>query len=996
MAQFRTTVLLIVVLCGFSVVAQTPDTATLQGTVADPSRAVVGGAHITVINETTGLTRAVDSDSMGRFALAGLPGAGAYTVSVTKDTFATAQSSHVQLTPGSRAIITLTLEVAGQTSVVTVEGAATGLRIDQPQLGINLTAEQMQQTPLLNRRITGLPLLDSANRPAINQGDIFMNEVLITTNGAGRRQAWFEVDGTNSIDMWGRQTIFTNIPLMAVDGMSVLTNAFTPQYGVGTGSVVNIVTRSGGNDYHGQLLELWRPAATEASLSGFTTSNAASGNDITSDTLGQTALAISGPFLSQKTHFFLAGEWNREAKASPVSSPLAPGSFVGHYRGWLGLLRLDHQINDANNAFLRVNFDNFTDTNPNGIVGGASLPNVARTFHRRTYSGELGETATLSPRLVNNLRLQFQLASPITEFDPVVYSTQFVVPISAGGTFTSGTSQNALLMNRQYELSETLSISRGRHQIDIGGSVIDAHNGGNSKEFGGPIFLGKFTYNTCTQSPAVCESAAFLNNINNVANYQQSFGNQNYTVDDQLAGIFAQDSYRTSHRLSVNAGLRYERQTFTNATRNFGPRVGFVYDVLGTGNTIFRAGYGIYHSQIVDNSFASYALGEPSGVFTYTATPGQVGFPTSITAAPLPAFPPGGAVPVRSLYVRPGQLAYLAQWFPTNVLNGYPNAMLNPYSQQWTASLEQQLTSTWTLSLDYVGAHTLRIIRPLDVDGPSPFIRTMPGTTTVKLDSSFNPIPDTGNVRTAQQANCSRPYWIYWYKQNGGTCNPTTNAGVSPPYSVIQTDVNNGYLHYNALDLNLAHRFASGFQMLASYTWSHTLDNVDPDTTSQNPNDTNFTQHQEYGPAIYDQRHRFVLSGVYIIPVVKVHFGGVGTVGSGLPYNIVAGTTNSGNTGATTDRSVINGAVIGRNAGRGNGQYSVDPFLSRAFPLYRDRVTLDLRAEAFNFLNHANFVGYSGTYGNGTTPGPGFGAPLVGVTSQLTARAMQFSAKVSF
>jgi Carboxypeptidase regulatory-like domain/TonB dependent receptor len=996
MSRFCAAVLSIAILSSACLVAQTPDTATLQGAITDSSHAVISGAHVTITNETTGLTRAVDSDSTGRFTLAGLPVAGDYTVSITKDGFATAQTAHIQLAPGSTAIITPTLKAAGETSVLIVEGTATGLRVDQPQLGINLTTEQMQQTPLLNRRITGLPLLESANRPAINQGDIFMNEVLITTNGAGRRQAWFEVDGANSIDMWGRQTIFTNIPLMALDEMAVLTNAFTADYGGGTGSVINIVTRSGSNNYHGQFLELWRPAATEASLSGFTTSNAASGNDITSDTLGQTAVAVSGPLLSQKTHFFLAGEWNREAKASPVTSPLAPGAFVGHYRGWLGLLRLDHQINDSNNAFLRVNFDNFTDTNPNGIVGGASLPNVARTFHRRTYVGELGETATLSPRLVNNLRLQFQLGSPITEFDPVVFGTQFVVPISSGGTFTSGTSQNALLMNRQYELSETLSISRGRHQIDLGASIIDSHNGGNSKEFGGPIFLGKFTYNTCTQAPSICESSAFLNNINNVANYQQSFGNQNYTVDDQFIGIFAQDNYRATRRLTMNLGLRYERQTLTNATLNFAPRVGFVYDAFGTGNTIFRSGYGIYHSQIVDNSFASYALGEPSGVFTYTATPGQLGFPTNIAAAPLPAFPPGGAVPIRSLYVRPGQSAYLSQWFPTSALNGYPSAMLNPYSQQWTGGIEQRLASTWTMSLDYVGAHTLRIIRPLDVDGPSPFIRTMTGTTTVKLDSNFNPIPGTGNVRTAQQANCSRSYWISWYKQNGGACNPITNAGATPPYSVIQTDVNNGYLHYNALDLNISHRFSSGLQMLASYTWSHTLDNVDPDTTSQNPNDTNFTQHQEYGPAIYDQRHRFVLSGVYIIPVVKVHFGGVGTFGSGLPYNIVTGTTNSGNTGGTTDRPVINGAVIGRNTGRGNGQYSVDPFVSRAFPLYRDRVVLDLRAEAFNVLNHANFVGYSGTYGNGTIPGVGFGAPLPGVTSQLPARAMQFSAKVSF
>ena len=979
MSRLCAVVLSIASLSFASLVAQTPDTATLQGAITDPSRAVVSGARVTVTNESTGLTRAVDSDSKGRFILAGLPVAGAYTVSITKDGFAAAQTEHVQLAPGSTAIITPTLKVAGETSVITVEGTATGLRVDQPQLGINLTTEQMQQTPLLNRRITGLPLLDSANRPAINQGDIFMNEVLITTNGAGRRQAWFEVDGANSIDMWGRQTIFTNIPLMALDEMAVLTNAFTAYYGGGTGSVVNIVTRSGTNNYHGQLLELWRPAATQASLSGFTTSNAASGNDITSDTLGQTALAVSGPLLSQKTHFFLAGEWNREAKASPVTSPLAPGTFVGHYRGWLGLLRLDHQINDSNNAFLRLNFDDFTDTNPNGIVGGASLPSVARTFHRRTYVGELGETATLSPRLVNNLRLQFQLGSPITEFDPVIYGTQFVVPISSGGTFTSGTSQNALLMNRQYELSETLSISRGRHQIDVGASIIDSHNGGNSKEFGGPIFLGKFTYNTCTQAPSICESPTFLNNIKNVANYQQSFGNQNYTVDDQFIGAFAQDNYRATSRLTLNLGLRYERQTLTNATLNFAPRVGFVYDVYGTGNTIFRSGYGIYNSQVVDNSFASYALGEPSGVFTYTATPGQVGFPTSIAAAPLPAFPPGGVVPIRSLYVRPGQSAYLSQWFPTSALIGYPSAMLNPYSQQWTAGIEQRLASTWTLTLDYVGAHTLRIIRPLDVDGPSPFIRTAQNQT-----------------RTAQAANCTRPYWAYFYSHSGGTCDPIKNAGAVPLYSVIQTDVNNGYLHYNALDLNISHRFSSGFQMLASYTWSHTLDNVDPDTTSQNPNDTNFTQHQEYGPAIYDQRHRFVLSGVYIIPVVKINLGGVGTFGSGLPYNIVTGTTNSGDTGGTTDRPVINGAVIGRNAGRGNGQYSVDPFVSRAFPLYRDRVVLDLRAEAFNVLNHQNFVGYSGTYGNGNTPGVGFGAPLPGVTSQLPARAMQFIVKVSF
>jgi hypothetical protein len=250
-------------------------------------------------------------------------------------------------------------------------------------------------------------------------------------------------------------------------------------------------------------------------------------------------------------------------------------------------------------------------------------------------------------------------------------------------------------------------------------------------------------------------------------------------------------------------------------------------------------------------------------------------------------------------------------------------------------------------------------------------------------------------VRTAQAANCTRPYWIYWYSQNNATCNPAKATNPQPPYSTIQTDVSDGFLNYNALDVNLSHVFSHGFSMLASYTWSHTLDNVDPDTTSQNPNDANFTGYEEYGNAIYDQRHRFVLSGLYTAPW-KIRIGGVTTLASGLPYNLTTGVTNNGDTGGTTARPVINGVVVGRDTGRGGPIYSVDPFVARAFPIYKERVQVDLRAEAFNALNHANFVGYNGTWGNGATPGTGFGQPLAGITNQLPARMMQFSARVSF
>jgi hypothetical protein len=956
--------------------AQTPDTATIHGQVVDQSRAPVAGVHVSARNAQTGLERAAQSDSSGNFSMAGLSVAGAYDIAASKDGFAEANLKAVTLAGGATAELNFQLNVAGGQTQITVTGVAGQVRTDAPQLGTLLDTAQVEETPLLSRRITALPMLNAANRPAINQGDVFMNQNLFTTNGAGRRQASFVVDGSTGNDSWGRQTIFSAIPLTSVQEMAVMTNAFSAEYGGSTGSVVNIVTKSGGNKFHGEMLELWRPADTAAALSGFTTTNATSGNQLTSDSLGQSSAALTGP-VAGGAYFAVNGEFSREDKGSPVTSPIAPGVFVGHYRGWLGLVRLDRQIDSRNNLFFRGNLDGFHDTNPNGAVGGNNLPTVDRVFRRRTYSTELGETAVLSPSLLNNVRLQFQLASPITQFDPVVNGTQSQVPISTGGTFTTGTSQSALLMNRQYQVNDTLSTVRGRHQMKFGGDTVHSHTGGNSKEFGGPIYLGQFVYNTCTQPLAVCESSPYLGNIANVRTYTQSYGNARYTVDDTLWSLFVQDDIQLRPGLTVNIGLRYERQTFTDSRKNFAPRAGFSYNLRGDGRTVIRGGFGIYYSQIVDNSAANWALTGPAGVFNYTASPGQAGFPASVAAAPLPAFPAGAPVPLRSLYIRPGDSANLNQFFPTSTLIGYQDKLMNPYSEQWTFGIERRLATNWVLAVDYVGSHTLKINRPLDVNPPSAFIRTA-----------------SGQTRTPQAANCTRPYWIAFYKQQGTACN-TAATNPQPPYSTILSDVNDGYAYYDALDVNLTHRFSHRLAMLASYTWSHAIDNVDPDIPGQNPNLPNFTGKIENGNAIFDQGQRFVLSGVCVAPL-KINIGGVATLGSGLPYNITTATTNSGDTGGTADRPVIDGVVIGRNAGRGKSIYEFSPFLERPIALGSDRMNLVLRAEAFNLFNHPNFAGYSGTWGNGATAGPGFGLPLTGITNQLPARSLQFSAKFRF
>ncbi len=202
----------LILACSLVAAAQTTDTATLQGTVTDQTNAAVPHADVTVENSLTGLRRQATTDANGSFVLAGLPIAGEYQVTVSSAGFASAHVDHVMLAAGSAAHVAVSLNVAAASASVSVAGAANDVRIDQPQLGIRLSEQQIEETPLLSRRITYLPLLNAANRPAINQGDVFMNEDLFTTNGAGRRQTWFEVDGSTGNDSWGRQTHLHQYP----------------------------------------------------------------------------------------------------------------------------------------------------------------------------------------------------------------------------------------------------------------------------------------------------------------------------------------------------------------------------------------------------------------------------------------------------------------------------------------------------------------------------------------------------------------------------------------------------------------------------------------------------------------------------------------------------------------------------------------------------------------------------------------------------------------
>jgi Carboxypeptidase regulatory-like domain/TonB dependent receptor-like, beta-barrel len=921
---------------------QTRDTSSIRGRVLDSSGAVIPQARIGLTNLSTGLSRVTESGGDGRFSFSGLPLTGTYRLRASRAGFLSFEKSGFELRAGEAASFEIILAVSAlHASWFTVHGTAGGIQTDSPSLQTRLDLPTINEIPVLGRNITALPLLDSAVRSARGTGDLFLNNSLFVINGGGRRQTTYSIDDSSGDDSWGLQTIFTNVPLSAIQELGVLTNAFSAEYGWTSGGAVNLVTKSGTNQFHGELVGLARPKGIEAAPP-----LASSG---IGDSLGQTSGAISGPIVRDRTQFLLSGEYDSDDRGSVITSPLAPGVFTGKVRQSLLLARLDQRLNERNQLSLRANFDRLSDSNPADGVGGLSLPTTERLFRRRTYAFQLSETATLSPSLVNEARLQFQLGSPITLFDPVAPSTQFVYP----GVATVGDSRLADLGNHQYQGADTINWVHGRQSLKAGAEIVYSSSGGFGREYGGGFVLGQFRVN-----PGVTAPVSQLT-INDVLQFTQSFGNASYNVGEALVDFFVQDNFAVTPRLNLDLGLRYERETFTDATTNFSPRLGFAYRLPFLRGTVMRGSYGIFYSAVPSNLAADYDIFGPQGIFTFTATPGQLGFPA--TLAPLAAFPAGAELPPRDITVRVGERAYLNRFFEVSKLRFYPDALRNPMTQQWTLGIQRELAPGWILSVDYVGQRSTDLLRPADLNAPGPFVRTAPG-----------------EVRSSAAADATRPI-----------------VPVSNGYRRIVAMVNQGEAWYDGLQTNLNKSFSRHLFLRLSYTWSHTLNTVEPDVPQQDPNDSNFLGAAEKATSLLDQRHRAVLTGWYELPR-HFTFGSSSTLSSGRPFNATTGVDNNGD-GSNSDRPVIDGAVASRNFGRGTPIYDVSIFVEKNLQI-SERFNLGLRGESFNLFNHNNIVGRNGTYGNLASglPVASFGQPLGGIANTGPGREFQFLVHLSF
>ncbi len=961
---FRLPLLLLafVALIAASVAAQSPNTAGLIVVVTDQNGAIIKDAKVAVENSATGAVREAVSGSDGSVTMPALSLTGTYTVTVSKQGFSNQELKEVTLRAGETATLKVKLLVGSTTAEIAIFGTTDGVRADA-QIGRRLDSKLIDETPILGRKVTTLPLLNSAFRQGKGTGDLFVNATYFITGVGSRRATTFTLDGANNDEGWGRQTAIATVPLGAVQEITVLSNAFSPEFGWTSGPALNIVTKSGTNSLHGEGLYLFRPGGWQAdtfSTKGFcpasvpscvvpTTLTAINPVDIP-DALKQGSGSFGGPLVKGKTFFFATADYTRQDRTTFLSSALPafllPSDghldFTGHYRQFLFNGRVDHKLTSNQTLTGRFNIDRFYDDNPQDAVGGTNAPSVARRYSRRSWTTQLNHTTVINADLLNEARFAYLNGDPVTLWEAKTLSTAYT---RAGNVpFTIGQSRSSNIYSRQAQFSDTLSWSLGKHYLRFGGSVTRHTAGGTGSEPGTAI-LGTFTFLNTTTAPFDQLTLA------NVQNYTQpiNFGIGSYELPQWLYVGFVQDSLHLHRDLTVDLGLRYDRQTLTDAKKNFAPRVGFGWHPWGNARTSIRGGYGMYYTQIRTNALAGYLVNGLDGLTTYTATPGQLGFPTCLTGSCLPlSFDPKtllpAQLPARDITIRAGQRAFYQSQFTKYGLDftklpNYPDNFVNPRSQVISIGAEREVVRGLFVGGDYVHQHLNNIDRSVDLNAPAPFERT-----------AF------GQVRTVAAANATRSIL-------------PVNGGVRQ----VSVLTNLGIADYNGLQTQVTYRGNSKIYASLSYTLSKATNTSEPDGNGIGADQGNIARlgEVERGPSVVDQRHRAVFTFSYQLPY-NFTAGTLTQLASARPFNSTTGVDNNGD-GANNDRPIVDGKLLNKSAFRGTMTEDVSLFVEHRLKL-KERATLLLRLEGFNLFNHGNYLGRGQTiYGDAATPSTTFG-----------------------
>ncbi|MEP7075217.1 MAG: TonB-dependent receptor [Acidobacteriota bacterium] len=937
-------------------------TGNIEGRVVDPNGAVVPGVVVSAKNDATGFAKSTTSDTDGNYIFVLLP-PGKYTVEVAAAKgFATAKYDNVTVTVGAKTTLEITMPVGS--SGVTVDVNDQGQGVEVTRTSISSTVDE---TRVINLPTNGRNFLDFATltpgviRDPTRAGDLAVGGQRGTLNS-------IQIDGaSNDNTFFGQSSGRTGsgrapsqFSVDTVKEFQVNQNGFSAEYGRAAGAVINVVTKSGTNRFTGSAFEYFRDESLDAR-----NPNLVSANRLRpAGQINQFGGTLGGPINKDKIFFFGAYEGQRSKLPNPVvvnSLPFAPANvqtFLGpkvtsydvsrqqdNY-----LAKVDFNINDKNQVWVRFNQQNFTGTN---LENGGSLSAAEHTGNSNvtTTSVTAGWTYTIKSNWFNEFRYQFS-----RDREPGFANTtdpEATVVANAGGindgTFNFGRNnfspRETTIKRNQIIDSQTYIV--GDHTLKYGVDLLFD----KIFNFFPGLFSGSYTF------PSYGALSNQLANpaTQNATRYRQSFGGVGTTggtthPNNSEYGFFIQDDWRAMPKLTVNLGLRYDYQSIakppiTNPDpalvaagfdtgfrpsdkNNFGPRIGLSYAF--NEKTVIRGGYGIYY-------------GRTPAIMTGTAH-SQNGIQVvaiDINCSTSPALCP--LYPAVFSSVPTG--ATLA---PVNLYLFAKNYQ-QPFTHQARLQFEREVFKNTTFSVQYTLFRGQDISRTRNANLNAPV-----STTLTVYDGTGAAANPTGTSFTFLRFPAARPISTY------------------QRISLFESTAKS---FYQGLSFELNRRLSNRWQFNTSYTLSKAKDDK-PDQTSVVPgtDDAKIAENQfdltgEYGRSDLDVRHRFIFSPVYETGTFKysenkvVRFllsdyvvTGIFQAQSGFAYSaLVSGDPNNdGNT--STDR--VPGTQ--RNEFTTPAVYILDMRLGRMIK-FHERYRVSLFAEGFNILNRSNIATVNNT-----------------------------------
>ena len=953
--QFAVALLFLFLGSGRVFAQETVNNASFSGRVADPSGAVIGGATVTARAVATGITSTAVTDGTGRFRFPYLQ-VGQYEMTFHESGFSDAKRS-VTLTIGAAFDLPVML-MPGSAADIMVVAEVPILEADRSQVAGTVSQNEVQNLPFEGRNYLDAALL----LPGVSLTNTASTQTLAETsevpgqgysvNSQRNFSNSFIVDGLSDND--DAAGVAGNVfSLDVVDQFQVVTSNGQAEFGRAMGGYFNIVTKSGGNQFHGTAYGFLRNQRLNAQ-------NALSGSKVPL-TNGQYGFSLSGPIKKERTFVFgnfeeqrlrtdgiitinpvYASQIDTKLIAVGYKAPLLPvgTSSTTMYPNTLHtdtvFLRLDHRFQERDQFNARYSYYQLSSLNARGN-GGLNAVSNGTSVYDTNSTVAVSNIYTLSPRTFNETRGQFiydnLYAPPNDAVGPVV-------AISGVATFGRSTSSPNVRRNYLGEVVDNIVLQRGAHTFKAGADFLENND---SITFNMSI-KGSYSFSSLMN---------FLNGVYNSQGYTQNFGTPVVQQNNPNAGFYAQDEWKVTPALTLNAGVRYDLeflQTIHTNKGNVSPRAGFAWTPFADRKTVVRGSYGLFYDRIPLRPLANALLSannttDPAQavLLSYTFSPGQAGAPTFPNVA---LAPPAGAVENFSLMDR---------------------NIRNPYSQQTSLELEQQVGQKTTLGISYQHLRGEHLIGSVN--------------TNINVDGT-RPDPTRGNIKFYRSAFDS---------------------------------------YFDGMEVSVQHRPQPWGSVRLSYTYSKATDNISEFFFSAPEN--NFNLREDRSRADDDQRHRLVFNAVLTSSTKPAkgwtdhlthgwRLGGILQYYSALPFNVTTGANTKQGTGqrpcapgyslAATGglnpcTEGLLGAVIGRNAGIGFDSFTLNPRLSRTFAL-TDRFKLEGIAEAFNSLNHRNDMVPGGTFGTGAYPASPVTSPtrFGAATAVGDPRSVELALRISF